>query len=273
MAALEVISGFVTAAGATQTAITVSQGTTTIRNFKTGFRAFLFNMWRTGNGAAGTGGTLRVHSPRLHDDVQGIRMQSVAAFTQTLLPYGFPQELVAQDTLTVEMSGSAVAGDIENGNLLVYYENLEGSNAKFIGLQELAKRIRNVFTTTHALDGAVSGAYGAAQALSAGVTGDLSKANTDYALLGMTASETAAGNGSTVRIIGPDTGNLGIGIPVMQAGGQFVSENWFPDMCRTFGVDAIPVINSANKNGTFLSVLNNENANTVSASLVWAQLS
>ncbi|MFA6152987.1 MAG: hypothetical protein WC716_16815 [Chitinophagaceae bacterium] len=271
MAAIEVVSGFVTAAGATQTAVTVSQGTLTVRNFSLG-RAFLLNMWRTGNGAAGLGGTLRVHSPRLHDDVQGIRMQSVAAFTQTMLPYGFPQELVAQDTLTMEMSGSAVAGDIENGNLLVYYENLDGANGKYIGLTELAKRIRNIFTTTHALVGAVTGAYGAVQALSAGVTGDLSKANTDYALLGATFSESAAGNGSTVRIVGPDTGNLAIGIPVMQGGCQLTTENWFPDMCRTFGADLIPVVNSANKNGTFLSVLNNENANTVSASLVWAQL-
>jgi hypothetical protein len=224
-------------------------------------------MWKNGQAAAGY---LRVRSPRLHDAVQGIRSQAPIANTQPLLPWGFAQQLVAQDTLSIDVAGSNTAGDIENASLLVYYENLDGANGLFIDLAELERRMVHVFSVTHALVGATSGAWGTAQAISAG-TGDLMKANTYYALLGYTSSESASPNACSFGITGPDTGNLRLGGPISNIDPNLTAD-WFTYLTKRFKTPLIPVINSANKGGTFLDVLNNENANTATVSTIWAQL-
>lgn len=268
MPSLESLTGFVTVPSATFTALTMSNGSLTIRDFNQG-RAFLLDVVRNGQAT----GAVRIRSPKLHDFVNGIRLQGQIDTTlgaQSLLPFGFPQILTAQDTLIVEDTGSAVAADIENVSLLVYQEMPTGPSARLIGFDELERRIVNVTTLSHALVGAVTGAYGAVQSLAAGVA-DTLKANTDYALLGLSFSESAIGNALGVGIQGPDLGNYLVNIPLLQ-GGRQSNQEYFLDLTRKYKVGLIPVINSANKGGTFLSVLNNENANTVTVTTIWAQL-
>ena len=269
MAALEVVTGFSTAPTAVFGAVAVafSNGTATIRNFSTG-NAWLLTAWNTQNTTAGG---LRIRSPRLHDFVNGIRFQVQASNNQPLYPFGFPQQLKAQDLLTIELAGSAVAGDIVNFALLIYYESLDSANGRFIDLTELENRMVNATTQIHALVGAVTGAYGAAQALNAGVVGATLKANTDYALLGAVMSESAAGNGCNIGIVGVDTGNLMVGIPV-QGADPDLTNSWFLNLTKRMARPLVPVINSANAGATLLSVLNSENANTVTVATIWAEL-
>lgn len=267
MAALEVVTGFTTAPGATQTALTFSGGTATVRNFSAG-NAWLLTAWSNQNTSAGT---LRIRSPRLHDFVSGIRLQTIQANNHPLLPLGFPQRLIAQDQLTVENTGSAVAGDIINNAMLIYYESLDSANGRFIDLTELENRMVNAMTLSHVLVGAVSGAWGAGQAINAGTVGDTLKANTDYALLGCMGTESAAGNACAVGITGVDTGNLRIGMPLLPNENS-ISASWFLDLTKRFARPMIPVINSANKGGTLLDVLNNENANSATVATIWAEL-
>jgi len=267
MAAIETISGFVTAPSTTFTAPTFSGGSATIRNFSSG-NAWLLTAICTQNTSSGA---LRIRSPRLHDFVNGIRLQNPQANNMPLLPLGFPQRLIAQDTLTIEMTGSAVAADIINFGAWIYYESLDSANGRFIDLTDLETRMVNVIGVSHALVGGTAGVYGASQAINAGTSGDIFKANTDYALLGAVMSESAVGNGSIVRITGVDTGNLGIGIPVMQYNLE-VCAYWFIELTKRFARPMIPVINSANKGGTVFDFLNNENANTVTSTSIWAEL-
>ena len=269
MASLELVTGFSTAPTAVfgAVAITFTSGTGTIRNFDTG-NAWLLEVWQTQNT---TSGGVRIRSPRLHDFTQGIRLQQENSNSRPCLPMGFSQLLYAQDTLTVEIAGSAVAGDIVNVALLIYYESLKGSIGRYISLDELEKRMVNIFTVTHTLVGAGTGAWGAGQALSAGLS-DTSIANTDYALLGATCSETAAAlnQGCAIGITGTDTGNLRIGIPIMED--KYLRANWFIELTKKHNRPMIPNVNSANKGATLLDCLNNENANSPIVSTIWAQL-
>src|SRR5438105_3989887 len=118
-AVLEVISGRVTNPGATLTAWTPNTGDgLAVRNFDSPGQALLLDYW----GLGATAGVLRIRSPRLHDNVQGIRSQVLAATPQPLLPDIANQPIVAQDTLIVEQSGGGAETDL--GSILNYYTDL-----------------------------------------------------------------------------------------------------------------------------------------------------
>src|SRR5574341_1219202 len=98
--ALELLSGRATAPGATLTALTMAAGNSlTIRNtpFDTDIR--LLSIWAFNNAA----GIFRVRSPKLHDNVQGIRQRITANDPIPELPLGQWQKLVPQDTLIAEL--------------------------------------------------------------------------------------------------------------------------------------------------------------------------
>lgn len=267
-AALEVVSGFNTAPSTTLTALTYSNGSATIRYFTQG-SAYLVTVWGSKQGA----GSIQIRSPKFHDNVGGITMRCglglAGGSNYPLLPRNLNQPLFAQDTLTVLSSGSATAGDIENTNLLIYYDYLDNSFGNFISPQELAARYVDYVSLTHALVGGTTGTYGAAQALSGATIGTM-KANTQYALCGYTLSQSAATTASTVGLIGVDTGNLLIGMPVLIDFDE--TNSWFIDLSTMLNKPAIPVINSPNWGSTNLSVLNDENANTVTVTTLWAEL-
>jgi len=280
MAALDTISGFVTAPGAAFTAVTFSNGTGTIRNFNQG-NAYLVTLWTQGNTSAGY---TRVLSPRLHDNVNGItvRWDAATAAGNTLVTSAptvftqWQQPLVAQDTLAFSILGSAVAGDIINFSALIYYDYLVGSVGNFIGEKELDARAKNMTTLIISNTGGTTGAWSAGVALSAATFGTL-KANTNYALVGYSYSETAPGNCASFAIQGVDTGNLFIGMPAVKE--YSITSEWFTRLGRAMASDIanpfpiIPVINSANAGGTLVYNLNNENANTTLISLQLVELS
>ena len=277
MAALETTTGFVTAPSTTVTAVTVSQGTLTVRQFNQG-RAWLVDFFRNGQ-AAGYGALI---SPKMHDQVYGIRVRAGIG-TQQLLPWGFPQQMFSQDTLNLSDTGSATGGDIENIGYTVLYEQPTGPNANLIDLDTLEARQQafNLGPTLYGLNfslaGHTDGTYSATTALNAGVQGAVLKANTDYAVLGAFASETAVMNASNLTIQGPGTGNYTLSIPML---GQFSTsgsasrnmQEYFVQMTKSLKAPCIPVVNAADAGGTFISVLNNENANTVIATLLLAPL-
>src|SRR5919106_1212303 len=119
--AIDTITGRVTAPGSTLTALTMSAGDTlTVRNAPIDSMVRLMQAWADNQ----TAGTLRIRSPRLHDNVEGIRLDVMSSEVKPLLPERVVQPLIPQDTLIAELSGSATAGDIESAALLLYYDNL-----------------------------------------------------------------------------------------------------------------------------------------------------
>lgn len=240
-AAMEVVSGRVAGAGATLTALTMNTNNSAqIRASSPGKLAYLLALWAFNDTAAGV---FRVRSPRLHDFQQGIRSRIVNNDTEPLfnggVPNGWRQRLYPQDTLTLELSGSAV--NIDTAHLLLYYEDVPGVQARFIDSNLLNQAGVNVIgqevsvTTT-----AASGDYTGQVAIN--VTNDNFKANTDYALIGAMCDVRVG----TIRIQGVDVGNLGIGIPG-EPTQRHVGANWFQRLAQAFQLPLIPVFNSANK--------------------------
>ncbi len=260
--ALEVVAGRVTAPGATVTALTANTGASfTVRNSPTANDIRLMGMWAFVNVA----GVFRIISPRLHDNVQGIRHQTNTGAPVPMLPFRPIQRLYAQDNLAPGISGSTVAGQIELGFFLVYYQNLEGVNARFIDPVGLMNRGVNELGVEVDTTPGVTGDWSGASALNK--TFDNLIANTDYAIVGLTLSA----NCGAVGITGPDTGNLRLGIPG-STGLHYLGQEWFLRLSRMSGIPLIPVINSANKAGTTIDIATSQAGLAVNVSLSLVQL-
>lgn len=215
--AIELISGRATAPGATLTSVTMAAGNSaTVRNTPLNARVYLLQTWAENNAA----GIMRIRSPRLHDAVQGIRFRIDATDPAPLMPFGNVQVLIPQDTLTLELSGSAVGGQIEQMQLLVYYEDLTGVAARLITSEEANRRGRNVEVQEVAIVPGVAGGYSGQVAINS--TFDNLKANTDYAILGYLVDTRCA----AVRFQGPDFGGLGLGGPGLLSPHHLTAQ-WF----------------------------------------------
>lgn len=263
MQAIELLTGFVTAPGATQTALTMAAGNSlTIRNGAPGSNVMLIEAWADMQAA----GILRIRSPSLHDNVQGIRLRPVASEVDSLIPRGLNQALIPQDQLTVDLSGSATAGDIETACLLVWYENLPGIAGRFIAPEELKARTSNLVTVENTIATGTGGGYSGEQAINTNF--DLLRANTDYAIVGYHVSAECA----CIRFRGVDFGNLGIGGPGNETDKELTGE-WFVRLSEMLGQPFIPVFNSANAAGVLVDAAQDENGVDVNVTAILAQLS
>jgi hypothetical protein len=265
-AALEVVSGFVTGAGAVLTPWTVAPGNSLqVRSAPFNSNIWLCGLWAMNNLTAGV---LRVRSPRLHDFVQGIRQRITVNDTEPLYPdsanLGWKQRLIPQDVLTVEQSGQAA--NIDTGSLLIAYENLPGVAGRFIDNGLLKKAGVNIIGQELSITtAAAGGGYTGQVAINS--TNDNFKANTDYALLGGIVDVRCP----TLRIQGVDTGNLGVGIPG-EPTQRHVTANWFQRLTEALQMPLIPVFNSANKSAILCDILSITGALTVICDLYMVEL-
>lgn len=257
----EIVTGRVLNPGASFTALTPGTGDSfTVRNAPIGSGVFIENAWMLG--AAAT--TLRVRSPRLHDNVQGLRVKAPAADPRPRFPYKFYNRLVPQDGLILEMTGGAAETDM--ASILVAYSDLPGVAARLHTFDEIVGRIVEYVTveTSHST-GATLGDYGGGVALNASF--DLLKANTDYALVGYLCDTSVL----SVGWRGPDTGNLRVGGPGINQAVE--TREWFIWNSERDNRPYIPVINSANKAGTTVDLVHNAAAATVIVQSIFAELS
>lgn len=238
----EVLAGRVTNPGATITALTANTGDSfQVKNFALADYAYLENLWAEEASA----GVLRIISPRLHDNVQGLRFRAAANDPAPLIGYRPEQRLYAQDILSVALSGGGAETD--NGFLLVYYPDLPGIDQQLMTWDETEPRIVNLLgQETQTTTSATAGDWSGGTAINA--TFDNLKANTFYAILGYEA-DTRLG---AVAYRGPDVGNIRVGGPGSLT--RLETREWFVNLSVMTGRPHIPVINSANKAATFLFV-------------------
>jgi hypothetical protein len=254
--ALEFISGIVTAPGATigvaGSVLTMNSGDSkTIRNFPQGFaKSRLMDAYSFSQAS----GRFRIASPQMHDPINGIRMQHTSADPSPLIPQGqFRQTFEPQEILTMEASGSATGGDIEQHGALIYYDELPGINARLTDEMTIAMAIEELVGVEVALTAGTAGGYSGAAAINATV--DNLKANRDYALLGGEVTVTQL----AITMRGAETGNLRVAFPA-HSGKKDVTRDYFVNLSRYSGVPCIPVFNASNKGGIFIETTNNENA-------------
>jgi hypothetical protein len=257
---LEAATASVTTAYPTFTALAACTGDTlTVRSLSQAQKAMLidFGMF----GAAGE--VVRVRSPYLHDDVNGIRSRFLAADPSGLTGWEPSQTLRAQDTLIVEGTGSGSAAQYVYWQL-VYYSDLNGGPSTYITQHELESRmIEETSTEVAVTSSATAGQWGSAL-LSTG-TG-IWKANQQYAVFGYELDVACA----AVGLYGPDTGNFRAGGPGVLTR-QF-TRNWFIDLAENTGLPTIPVINAQNLAGTQVQVVHYTASTAVNVNLLLARL-
>lgn len=259
--AMQLITGFVTAPGAGAAWTLATGDSLTLRAGLADRGIWLLNMW----GDNQVAGRIRVTSPQLHDNVEGLQQQVPISIVRPLLPMGFPQRLYPQDTLAVNQSGSAVAGDIESGSLLVLYDDLPGANARFIDPAELSRRFIEYMVVVNTLATGVGGGYTGEEAINA--EDDQWKANQDYALVGYLVDIECC----TIGWRGSDTSNYRVGGPGAEDAAQ-ITANWFVDLSRAHGRALIPVFNAANKGSILIDAVQDENGADVTVSSIFARL-
>lgn len=259
--ALEVVGFRATNPGAGTTAVTANTGDSlTVRNFPETSPAWLRNVW----GEEATAGVISVRSPRMHDQVQNLRVRPAANDPVLLLPEEFAQMLYPQDTLTVFLAGGGA--EVDAGYLLVYYSDMPGTDARLITPEQALGATVNILTVEVATaTSATAGDWSGGTAINA--TFDLLKANVDYAVLGYMADVRVG----AVAIRGPDTGNLRIGGP-----GTLVhrheTRDYFVEYSKKSGLACVPVINAANKGATFVHLSDPAVSAAVNVDLILAQL-
>jgi len=186
-----------------------------------------------------------IHSPRMHDNVHGIRVRGPANNALTEWSLWVPTLLYTLDTLTVQLAGTSGAGSISPMSLLLYYEDLPGIQARLTTIDDVHKRGVNLMAQEVVITGAVTGNYATAVALNSSF--DFTKANTDYALLGFTVDV----NGGAICLRGADTGNLRVAAPGINTLSH-VTAQWFHLLSQRTGLACIPILNANNKAGILL---------------------
>ena len=246
--ALELIGGQVTAPGGATVNLTMNAGNSaTVRNADLNSKVALLQTWASAQNPA----IWRIRSPKLHDNVQGMRFRSPANDNLPLLTPGTWQRLVPQDTLTLDLNTSSGAGLIDQACLLIYYSDLPGNAARLITPQELDQRTQNTWTTEIDITPGIAGGWSGQVAINSNF--DNFKANTDYALVGYSVDAACA----AVRFTSPDFSNLGVGGPGC-ATSRHLTQRWFYHLSEELGIALIPVFNSANKFGTLVDVMANQ---------------
>lgn len=259
---LELVTGRVTAPGATTTALTANSGNSfAIRSALPNTPIWLLQAW----GDFQAVGFVQIRSPRLHDNVRGIRLDMAVSDVAPLLADGPLQPLFPQDTLVVEAQGSAVAGDIETMGMLIYYEQLPGVDARLATWEQIRALVKHRLTVEATLALGTSGDYTGEEAITA--ESDLLKGNTDYALIGYSVDAECG----SIRIRGVDMGNLGVGGPGNDSIRHY-TPSWFKMLSLMTGLPLIPVFNSANRAAILLDGVQDENGTDVTLLLNLVEL-
>jgi hypothetical protein len=232
-----------------------------IRNCPEGNRVQIIAAFSKAQGA----GFTQITFPSGNDTTRNIRYANVANQPGNMLCRGIGQTVQPQEPLSLFEVGSAVVGDIELASVMVFYDSLPGVDSQLISPGDLSSRLVRLVTIQNSITATAASVYSAAQAINAG--SDLLRANTQYALLGYKLG--AACQCLTLR--GPDTGNLRVAMPGLIAP-DVETINWFVELSEWFSLPLIPTFNSANKTGTFIECLTDENLTAVPFSLLLAEL-
>lgn len=262
--ALELVTANVTAAvaaPAVSAMAAVAGDTLTVRNAKPDSDIRLLTCWVDSQNS----GILRIRSPQMHDNVQGLRFRHVASSVQPLLPPRKHQKLISQDLLTLELSENAVAGDIGVASMLIYYEDLVGVEARLMTDIEVLEKTVDIVTVENTITTVAGGGYTGAEAINAEF--DLLRANTDYAIIGYQVSAECG----AVRWRATDFGNLGVGGPGTDDA-KHLTGDWFMMLSHFTGLPTVPVFNSANRSAVLIDCAQDENAAAVIVTTILAQL-
>ena len=261
-AAMDIVTAQGTAIGATIAALTAASGDSfAVKNSPLEKMARILTFWTDVQVA----GTARIRSGRMHDNVQGLRFDTTVGDVRPLMPWGVAQRVYANDVLSIELAGSAVAGDIEAVILLMYYDDLPGIAGQFITAAELKSRGGNLSFVENTISTGTAGGYSGGEAIN--VEQDQFHAGAKYALVGYLVDSEA----SAICWRGPDTGNLRVGGPGEETERELTA-NWFVRLSTEFNLPLIPVISAENKAATLIDAVQDENGADPTVTSIFQEL-
>lgn len=259
---LEIIGFSATAPGPTGASASAFTGDSlTVKNSRDGARILTVGQLMLNQ----TAGFQQIVHPSGHDTTRGYRQRANNILSHSGMPFGFAMPLQAQELLAITVAGSATAGDVEQGGLLIFYEDSPFINANLITLDTLKSRTQDITTVAQSITTTAGPGWTGSAAINA--QSDLLRANTDYAILGLLTSTRAL----AVGVRAPDFGGQRVGIPCEPSMPE-VCQNWFPMLAKETGLPLIPVFNSANRANVLIDAAVDENAAAQSVSLILAQL-
>jgi hypothetical protein len=266
--ALEVLSGSAVNSSAALTNIGMyPNDSLAIRSFNSPDKAWLLDVWAYFSSLSGVA---VIHSPRMHDNVFGIRNRILVSNVEPLLSGAgtsmVAQRLYSQDLLIAAIQGSGAA-QIDSLHMVVLYDNLPGVAARFIDNVSLNANGVNRYAEEVTLGPTVTNTQAYQTPVAINSTFDNLKANTDYALLGITVDVRCG----VVGVRGADIGNLRVGVPG-EPTQRHITTNFFQRLTDAYGQPLIPVLNSANKSAIFVDVSGTTGAITVVAELQLVEL-
>jgi hypothetical protein len=250
-------AGAVSDPSSTITAVPAGQGSSfTVRGTSVSTTQQLVGLARGGV----TKGIVRVRSPYLSDNVQGIRFAAAAGVQDGLLSESALQQLIAQDTLTVEVTGGG--SEFDGALLSTYYDDLAGAQPTLKMPGDIMGQA--AFVTTWEINAAAPSTEGNWANTIITNLYDVSKANSYYAVLGYVVDIPVLG----IALNGADTSNFNIGGPGVTE--PYFTKNYFADLSYRLGKPCIPVFNTANKGNTNIAVVDVAASTAVNVTLVVA---
>lgn len=258
--AIQLISGFATAAGAGTNVVTPSPGDTfTVQSFDLSSKAYLEQVWAT----ATANDFVRIRSPRMHDVAQGLRLMTLGQSRQPMLPYGMNQQLYPVDLPTVEIDATGAGSDAISA--IYSYDDLPGTQQRLAAWSDVQPRIIEVSGVDVLVSAAAAiGSYSPGVAINSAF--DNFEAGSDYALLGFIVSSPCL----SLAVVGQDTGQLKVGGPGLQAAP--LTQDWFVTLSEKSGRPCIPIIAANNKGSTLVSQVDNTAHAAQHVTLIMAQL-
>lgn len=257
--AIDTVLAFSTqgAAAAFPTALAATSGDSlTVRSFNRDRKTFLQSLIYSAGGAQ----KFRVSSPLMHDNVTGLTFQPAEIPAQFSLPPGAGVQLSPVDT--IQAFGSCAAATTITLGLQIYYEDLDGVEARLFSWPDIAGLIKYVKSVEVSLGAIAVGAW-----TDTAITATENQLHADeyYAVLGWESNVAV----DLVGFKGSATGNLRVCGPGTTE--TLDITNYFVYLSERTGRPCIPVFN-ANDRAAFLVSAANHAALGAGASEVYPVL-
>jgi hypothetical protein len=260
---LQLVTAKGTAIGATIAAMAaVSGDSLAIPSFNDQKKGYLLQAWVD----AQVAGTFRIRSPKMHDNVNGIRVDTVISDPTPFLPWGVPVRMWPSDVLTLELAGSAVAGDEEFACLLMAYEDLPGQVGRLVSPDDVTRRTVHLLTVENTIATGTTGIWTGAESINAEI--DQFQQNLDYAILGYKVDTECAAIGYRA----PSFANVRVGGPGIETE-SWLTADWFLRLSRAYGMPLVPVFSGSDKSSVLIDSLQDENGADVTVTTFLAALS
>ena len=237
----------------------------TIRDYVKGSNAYLLEVWGLDNTSVCQ---FSIASPRMNDGQRGLFLAvpngaAIGPAEEPQILFPGPVQVPVYNADTIRVAANGTTGDAVLLDMLVYYEDLEGSDVKFVSWLNIVNSIEKIFGI-EVQPTAGTADYGSPVTLDS--IDDRLEADKRYAWLGA-ITDTPVG---VIGLTGPDTGRYRVTMPGKVD--PTMTGDWFVQLSAKYGLPLIPIIKANNAGSTLIDAVQAAAGDTPTISLILAQL-